>query len=45
MPADEAHRILDLVRAGVDVPDETIAAALVATGDLTNPTEAEHEPA
>lgn len=39
MPADEAHRILDLVRAGVAVPHETIAAALVATGDLENPKE------
>lgn len=31
----EAHRILDLVRAGVEVPRALITAALVATGDLT----------
>lgn len=31
----EAHRILDLARAGVAVHEALITAALVATGDLT----------
>lgn len=31
----EAHRILDLVRAGVEVHEALVTAALVATGDLS----------
>lgn len=31
----EAHAILDLVRAGVDVDDDSIAFALAVLGDLT----------
>jgi|GEM_PF-3673978 hypothetical protein len=34
MSAAQGHRILDLVKSGVTVPDALIAAALVATGDL-----------
>lgn len=36
MSSEQAHRILDLVKAGVKVPQSLINAALVATGDLTN---------
>ena len=39
MNAAQGHRILDLVKAGVVVPAALVNAALVATGDLTNPQE------
>lgn len=34
MSSAQAHRILDMVKAGVEVPEAVITAALVATGDL-----------
>lgn len=43
MNAEQAHRLLDLVKAGVTVPAALVNAALVATGDLTNPQEDEDE--
>ena len=36
MSSEQAHRILDLVKAGVKFPQSLVNAALVATGDLTN---------
>lgn len=32
----QAHRLLDRAQSGIMVPDELIAAALIATGDLDN---------
>lgn len=44
MSSTQAHRILDLVRAGVLVPRGLVNAALVATGDLENPGSDEDRP-
>ncbi len=35
MSNTQAHRILDMVRAGVEVHEALVTAALVATGDLS----------
>lgn len=37
MTREQAHRVLDVVRRGRYVPEQTILEALHATGDLPQP--------